>query len=100
MPCHQECKYHDFLGLVEWCRHPDHLEPLEPRRTLTIAAAGGKCASKIGWETKVMPGEVPAWQMPVNLCHLVAAIAVSLHVCGAAHPARLPHAGAQPKGEQ
>ena len=52
LPCHQECKYHGFLGLVQWCRHPDHLGPLYPNRETIIEAAGGKCKRKVEWEAK------------------------------------------------
>jgi hypothetical protein len=70
MPCHQECKYHGFLALVEWCRHPDHLEPIEPGRREAIALAGGKCTSWIAWDARVMPGSEPPWPMPVKLQEL------------------------------
>jgi len=65
--CHSECKYHGFLGLVEWCRHPDHLGPLEPGRRLAIEASAGKCANYVDFEAKVMTGEEPRWPMPVDL---------------------------------
>ena len=58
MPCHQECKYHGFLGLVEWCRHPENLGPLDTR-LVEIEAAGGRCRFKVDWEAKVMPGQEP-----------------------------------------
>ena len=67
MPCHRECKYHGFLKFTEWCRHPDHLEPLVPSRQFAIISAGGKCKSYIPWEAKVMPGTEPPWPMPVDL---------------------------------
>lgn len=70
LPCHQECKYHGFLGLVQWCRHPDHLGPIYPNREAIIEAADGKCKSKVEWEAKVMPGIEPPWPMPVNLREL------------------------------
>lgn len=64
------CKYHGWLGLTEWCRHPDHLEPLEPGRVLAIESAAGKCRNHVDWEAKVMPGHEPPWPMPVDLSEL------------------------------
>lgn len=80
MPCHQECKYHGWLGLVEWCRHPEHVEPLHPGRRCAIMAAGGKCESWVDWDAKVLPGEEPPWPMPVKLMQLIAVIAVSVRI--------------------
>jgi len=65
------CKYHGWLLLEEWCRHPDHLEPLKP---------GGKCAGFLDFETKVMPGVEPPWPLPVVMRQLVAVIAVCLPI--------------------
>ncbi|GFO67910.1 hypothetical protein GMLC_14890 [Geomonas limicola] len=79
MPCHSECKYHGFLGLEEWCRHPEHIEPLKPARQFAIMAAGGKCANWLAWEAKVMPHETPSWPMPVVMLQIVAVFAVYLH---------------------
>lgn len=76
MPCHQQCKYHGFFALVEWCRHPEHVEPLKPGRQCAIMAAGGRCASWVDWEAKVMPGEKPPWPMPVKMMQLAAVFAV------------------------
>lgn len=81
MLCRREpCKYHGWLQFVEWCRHPDHVEPLEPGRTCAMAAAGGKCPSFVDWERKVMPGAEPPWSMPVDIKQLIAVIAVSVPI--------------------
>ena len=66
MPC-GECKYPGWFGPQEWCRHPDHLEPIVPGRKLAIKANGGRCKSFIDWEAKVMPGTEPPWPMPEKL---------------------------------
>lgn len=78
MPCHSECKYHGFFGLVEWCRHPDHVEPLEPARKFAIMSTGGKYPNHIEWEAKVMPGVEPPWPMPVHIRQLTAVLAISV----------------------
>jgi hypothetical protein len=72
MDCHapEPCKYHGWLGLGQWCRHPDHLEPIEPGRRLAIEAAGDKCVNHVEWEAKVMPNTEPPWPMPVDLQEL------------------------------
>lgn len=81
MLCRSEpCKYHGWLLLEEWCRHPAHLEPLKPGRICAMLAAGGKCPSFIDWEAKVMPGTEPPWPMPIVMQQLIAVIAVS--ICG------------------
>jgi hypothetical protein len=80
MPCHDECKYHSIFTLEQWCRHPDHLEPLKPGRQCAIMSQGGKCASYIPWEAKVMPGAEPPWPMPVKMMQIVAIFAVSIRI--------------------
>lgn len=81
MLCRSEpCKYHGWLLLTEVCRHPDHLEPLKPGRTSALEAAGGRCASFVDFETKVMPGTEPRWPMPLSMPHLIAVIAVSIPI--------------------
>lgn len=67
LPCHNSCKYHGFLGLVEWCRHPKHLDPIRPGRMFAIMANGSRCKNYLDWETKTMPGNEPPWPMPVRL---------------------------------
>ena len=64
------CKYHGWFGPDQWCRHPDHLEPIEPGRRFAIEAAGGKCRSLVDWEAKVLPDSEPPWPMPVDLYSL------------------------------
>ena len=61
------CKYHGWFGPDQWCRHPEHLEPIEPGRRLAIEAANDKCANHVAWEARVMPGVEPRWPMPVDL---------------------------------
>lgn len=72
------CKYHGWLLLDEWCRHPDYLEPLKPGRVCAMTAAGGRCAGFVDFETKVMQGTEPPWPMPVAMRQLIAVIAVSI----------------------
>ncbi len=64
------CKYHGWFGPKQWCRHPDHLEPIEPSRRYAIEANGGKCANHVDWEARTMPGLEPPWPMPVDLREL------------------------------
>jgi hypothetical protein len=67
-----KCKYPGWFGPCEWCRHPDHLEPIVPGRQLAIEAAGGSCTNFLLWETRVMPGSEPSWPMPVDVWGLFA----------------------------
>jgi len=71
-PC-GECKYPGWFGPCEWCRHPEHLEPIEPGRRLALEANGGRCPDYVDWEAKVMPGTEPVWPMPVDLWGLFVA---------------------------
>ena len=81
MLCRSEpCKYHGWLQLVEWCRHPDHVEPLEPNRNFAMMASGGRCPNLVDWEAKVMPGAEPRWPMPVDIKRLIAAIAITIPI--------------------
>ena len=74
------CKYHGWLLLEEWCRHPDHLEPLKPGHSCAMMAAGGRCAGFLDFEAKLMPGAEPPWPLPVAMRQLVAVIAVCLPI--------------------
>ena len=65
--CHDgPCKYHGWLMLVEWCRHPEILMPLT-RNLPYLESAGGKCPCFIDFEAKVMPGNEPPWPMPAAI---------------------------------
>ena len=67
-PCgNGPCKYLGWLGLVVWCRHPAHLEPIEPARAAAIRQTAGKCASWVDFEQKVMPTMKQWWPDPVKL---------------------------------
>jgi NADPH-dependent 2,4-dienoyl-CoA reductase/sulfur reductase-like enzyme len=68
------------MKLVEWCRHPDILEPLFPGRISALEYAGGKCGSFIDFETKVMPGVEPPWPMPMDMAQLLGEMTGSLPI--------------------
>lgn len=54
-----DCKYFGFKGLVQYCRHPKHAQPLKKW--------GGKCNDHVDAEAKYMAHQTPPWPDPVKL---------------------------------
>ena len=64
LPC-VGCKYNGFKGLVQTCRHPEVLEPINGPLMMRMTIAGG-CDRFVDSETKVMLGWVKSWPDPVS----------------------------------